>query len=127
MRSLGTMVRERLQHLRITQKELALRLGGVDESQLSKVLKGERPAPSEDAAMWCVALELKPQQAHELTLAMHLTTASPYVAEVVDRTLTDLAELRALVVYYETRVAKLDEMVSDLALLRGAVRVPRER
>lgn len=123
MRRVSELVRNRLDELHIFQRELARRLD-LDETLLSRHLSSERPIPTEAAPQWCSALELTGARADDLTLAIHLASATELLRSLVDEQRRDLAGARRLIAFYEQHIATIDSLVDDLTRLRGLSDVP---
>ncbi len=124
MQTVGGQVRARLDALAMHQRDFA-RIIGMDESQLAKYLNGERPTPIEHAERWCTALSLTPDAAAELKLAIHLSFASPWLADTVARIRADLDGAHALLRFYEKHVATVGVLIQDLSAMRGLRAPPK--
>ncbi len=100
------------------QTQLAEALGGVDQANLGKQIKGERTIPVDQVERWQVALRLEPGEAAEFDLAVRLTHSDPKIRELQVRTDLELAEARAAMLLYEERIEFLARHVAALNAMR---------
>lgn len=100
------------------QTQLAEALGGVDQANLGKQIKGERTIPVEQVERWQRALQLEPREAEEFDLSVRLTHSDPKIRELQIRTDLELAEARAAMLLYENRIAMIAQDVEALNAMR---------
>lgn len=117
MRSVGEIVRARLDSLRETGSWLERRLGLKHRGDVSKIINGKRSLPRKDIEAWISALELDDVAAREFRLAAHLQRTDPLVCEEFDSLKTERDGARSLVSDYATRVAIIRRLVDDLDAL----------
>lgn len=123
MPTVSELLRTRLAELNMFQRELARRLD-ADPTVVSRQITGERPIAPDAAAHWCAALELTGSRAADLTLAIHLASATDLLRSLVDEQRRDLTGARRLIAFYEQHIATIDALVDDLTRLRGMSDVP---
>lgn len=103
MRTLRTIVRERLKSLGRTQGSLAAELG-LHESNLSSMLTGERQPPLDQATRWTAVLGLVGAEAVELEEAMYLAAAGERVQAIVARLEAEAERANAALARYRDRI-----------------------
>lgn len=118
VRSVRDIIEARLPAIRVRfVRQLAQELG-VDESNLSKYMRGERSVPIDQVDEWIRVLQLEGAAAAEFELAVRLEQSDPRVRAYVERQDLALAEARALLELYEERIALLREIVNQISALR---------